>query len=92
MATIRTIKYCEKEIARVGIRDIKTGKLTKIAFELFGIRDQLDDSEFMKLSETEQRRHRREDAQLIAVYGKDSTKLMFSVPFDKVTPCLYSRH
>lgn len=84
MATTKVIQFCESEINILGIRDIKTGNLAKLSLDFFGIESQVDDAKFMELPETEQRRHRCEDAMLIAVYGKDSTEVINPFNFNIV--------
>ncbi|MDX9703897.1 MAG: hypothetical protein RBU23_12770 [Candidatus Auribacterota bacterium] len=60
---------CEEAIKRIGFREVKTGKLVTIDLGFFGIESLVDETELMKLSESEQRRHKREDLALATVYA-----------------------
>jgi hypothetical protein len=69
MATKQMFARCEEHIKRIGLRNIRTNKLVTIDLDFFGIESLISEDELMKLSETEQRRHKRQDVAMGVVYG-----------------------
>ena len=69
MATKKVYDRCCEFIRNQKIQSI-TGKSNKPALHLFGVVKLVDEAEFMRCSESEQRRHQWEDSVLLAMYAK----------------------
>jgi len=69
MATTQMYAKCEESIKTIGFREIKTRKLVSIDLHFLRIESLVDENELVKLSESEQLRHKLEDLAMATIYG-----------------------
>ena len=86
MATNQMYSRCEESIKALGIREIRSGKLVNIDLAFIGCESLVDESELVKLSESEQRRHKGEDMIMLLLYGNAKAERIGPIPPGIIAP------